>query len=391
MDMTTKKKVLQTHLNKWLVTKKYSPERIELTNSLATTVGIRQESVARAMVRIQMNDPSKEETRGRPVVYGKNVDGALYKIWKAMDEPCGEVLHPMIETYLLSFQSNKKWKYGEQTNELLCVISLGSVKTRIAKWRKKEGGARGRSATRPSPLKDMIPIRKSHTWHTLGVGYAQLDTVVHCGDLLTGDVVYSVGCVDFRTYWAQYTAQWNKGDLATRQSIECIVDEFPFPLIEVHPDTGTEFINYVVHRCMKAAGIAMTRSEPYKKNDNMCIEERNNTIPRQHVGYARLDDQELVPLVMEILRIACIIHNHFRPVRRMVSKKRIGAKWHRTFEKVASTPYQRVMSHPDVAEEDKEALRTLHEQLDPLQLKEQLDTLKQELNKKLLKKRAGKV
>jgi hypothetical protein len=137
----------------------------------------------------------------------------------------------------------------------------------------------------------------------------------------------------------------------------------------------------------------MTRSEPLKKNDNMCIEERNDNVARRHLGYERLDDSSLVPYASEILRIACLLNNHFHPVRRMTSKVRVGAKWKRTFEKKAKTPYQRVLERDDVSDAIKEKLRAEHITLNPLALKRDLDRLKEVLRKKrtalLAKKRAG--
>jgi hypothetical protein len=213
-----------------------------------------------------------------------------------------------------------------------------------------------------------------------------MDTVVHCGDLLSGNVVYSVGAVDFATYWSEYTAQWNKGEEATKESVDTIRHRFPFSWVEMHPDSGTEFLNYHFFRFAEKEEIVMTRSEPNKKNDNMCIEERNNTIPRRHVGYMRLDDESFVSFASEILKVACLIHNHFRPVKRMTKKERQGARWHRTFEKVSKTPYQRVLEHLLIPQERKDALRKDHDSLNPLALKRKLDTLKTELNRKITKK-----
>jgi hypothetical protein len=229
----------------------------------------------------------------------------------------------------------------------------------------------------------MIPIRKSHTWYGLPPGYTQTDSVVHCGDILTGDVLYSVGCVDFATYWSEYDAQWNKGKEVTLSSLKVIRKRLPFPLLELHPDTGNEFINYHVHDWAMKENIVMTRSEPYKKNDNMCIEERNNSIARKHLGYVRMDDISLISTSREILRVACLLHNHFRPVRRMISKIRIGAKWKRQFERVSQTPYARVMGNTEVAREDKESLQKVHAKLNPLKLKRELDILKKELSKEI--------
>lgn len=381
--MKTKHEVLEEHLKEWLITKPYSKERRTLTKQLAKTLKIHPRSVGRAMKRRQLCDQTIPERRGRPVLYTKEVGSALYIIWEAMDYPCAEILAPMIDTYVSAFVEERNWNYSNTTEALLKGMSESTLKRRISHWRQKKGLTRGYSSTTPSPLKDMIPIRKSHTWQNLPVGHTQTDTVVHCGDLLTSDVIYSVGEVDYRSYWSEYIAQWNKGEIATQESLATIVSRFPFVIHELHPDTGNEFINYHVKRWADSQSIVMTRSEPYKKNDNMCIEERNNTIPRRHVGYARLDNQSLVPIVSDILKLACLVHNHFRPVRRMIDKKRIGAKWHRTFESVAKTPYLRIIDNVDVSSSVKRKLTQEHNTLNPLQLKRELDKLKEKLTKLL--------
>jgi hypothetical protein len=384
--MGTKREVLRANLNEWLATKPYSNERKELTKHLAGALKIHPRSVGRAMVREQMRDSGNVKGAGRPKKYGPNVDAAVRLLFDHMGQPCAENMKPEISTYIHWLKIENKWSCGEHVEDLVRQMSMGTLKSRISSFRKKDHTLRGYSSTTQSTLHMLIPIRKSHTWVGLPPGHAQMDTVVHCGDLLTSDVIYSVGSVDFATYWSEYTAQWNKGEIVTLQSIQTLIERFPFPLVEAHPDTGTEFINFVVYCAMQSLGIDMTRSEPYKKNDNMCIEERNNTIPRRYVGYARLDDSDLVPLVSEILKVACTIHNHFRPVRRMTDKKRIGAKWHRTYEKVSKTPYQRVLDSEGVNDTLKQTLRVQHDILNPLELKRKLDTLREQLHKKLLQK-----
>ena len=384
--MATKHEVLHAHLKEWLACKKDTKKRGTLTKALAKATKMHQKSIGRSMRTLQMRSkrmPSKK--RGRKRYYDKYVDDALYELWKYMEYPCAEVMHPILGVYINSAIKNKKWKHHDEVTGKIRAISLGTLKNRVGIVRRKEGLVRGYSSTKPSSVQLLIPIRKSHTWTGLPPGYCQTDTVVHCGDLLCGDLVYSLGMVDFATYWAEYTAQWNKGQTATQESMEVLVRRFPFRIVELHPDTGTEFINGHLYTWTQEHGITMTRSEPYKKNDNMCIEERNNSIPRRHIGYQRLDDQSLVPLVSEILSVACVIHNHFRPIRRMVNKVRVGAKWHRTFEKVAKTSYDRVLTSDAVSPQDKTKLRALHVSLDPLSLQTKLATLKESLRKTLSK------
>ena len=385
MTMNTKREVLRANLAKWLATKPYSRERRELTIQLARTLNMHSRSIGRAMRREQLRSKGHTCKAGRPRKYTPEVDAALRRLFDVMGRPCAENMKPVIEEYIHWLKHEKQWYYSIEAEELVKSISLGSLKSRIKRFREKDGTKRGYSATQPSTLHILIPIRKSHTWKGLPPGYVQMDTVVHCGDRLTGDVVYTAGAVDFATYWAEYIAQWNKGEIATLESVAEVRERFPFDWIEMHPDTGTEFLNYHFYHWSEKSCIAMTRSEPYKKNDNMCIEERNGFIPRKYVGYARLDDSSFVPLASDILKTACLLHNHFRPVRRMTKKVRIGAKWKRTYEKLSKTPYQRVLEHPKVDDTVKERLRREHEQLNPIDLKHNIDTLREEMRKKLSK------
>lgn len=387
MNMATKHEVLAEHLPAWLASKDSKATRGALTAELARITKMHPKSLGRSMRTLQLRSSKKpQKKRGRPRYYDKAVDAALYQVWECMEYPCAETMRPMIGTYIKSYQDNQCWKHGDIETGKLHAISLGTLKNRVRTLRTKENTLRGYSTTKPSSVQLLIPIRKSHTWTGLPPGYAQTDTVVHCGDLLSGDIIYSLGIVDFATYWSEYTAQWNKGQEATRESIETVVSRLPFKLFELHPDTGNEFINNHVYRWTQENDITMTRSEPYKKNDNMCIEERNNSISRRHLGYVRLADQSLVELAQEILKVACLIHNHFRPIRRMISKTRIGAKWHRVYEKVAKTAYVRVQEQTTVSEEVKNKLSTTHATLDPLNLQIELARLKKELERKLLKK-----
>ena len=384
--MATKHEVLGAHLKAWLACRKDARKRGTLTKELAQATQMHPKSIGRSMRTLQMRSkrtPAKK--RGRKRYYDKPVDDALHELWKHMEYPCAETMHPMLGVYVDSALKNKTWKHSDEATGKVRAISLGTLKNRINHARVKEHRLRGYSTTKPSSVQLLVPIRKSHTWYGLDPGYTQTDTVVHCGDLLSGDLIYSLGIVDFNTYWAEYTTQWNKGQEATRSSIAMLTKRFPFAIVEIHPDTGNEFINNHVYRWTRDNNIAMTRSEPYKKNDNMCIEERNNSISRRHLGYVRLDEQSLVSLTSEILMVACMIHNHFRPVRRMITKVRVGATWKRTYEKVARTPYQRVMEHDAVSKKDKHILQSLHNHRDPLELQSRLAILKKELNKKLQK------
>ena len=245
MNMTTKHEVLQAHFKEWLACKEDPKKRGTLTKELAKATQMHQKSIGRSMRTLQMKSKRKpSQRRGRKRYYDKQVDDALYELWKYMEYPCAETMHPMLGVYIDSAIKNETWTHDDEATGKVRAVSLGTLKNRVGILRHKEHTVRGYSSTKPSSVQLLIPIRKSHTWVGLRPGYCQTDTVVHCGDLLTGDVIYSLGIVDFATYWAEYTAQWNKGQIATQESIKILVRRFPFSLIELHPDTGTEFINH---------------------------------------------------------------------------------------------------------------------------------------------------
>ena len=181
------------------------------------------------------------------------------------------------------------------------------------------------------------------------------------------------------TYWMVIRPQWNKGQEATRESVAFIRGDLPFPLRALHPDSGGEFINWFLKDWCDAEGIELSRSEPYKKNDNMCVEERNGHVIRRYLGWERLDDRALLPLVTDLCSLATLYVNHWKAVKRMVSKERIGAKYKRTYEKRAMTPYARVMAREDISPDAKDCLHREHEMQNPLLLLKRIVTLKKKI------------
>ena len=339
---------------------------------------ILRKSAIRKFRRIQLQGSAREKGRGRPSTYTPDVIAALKYIWDAASEPCGEILHPMIAEYVAIFRRDKMWMYSDNATAKLLAMSERTVKRRVGAFlrvRRKKGGMTG---TSPSLLKHIIPIFKG-PWSDIPPGSGQLDTVAHCGSTLAGDFIWTVNYTDAATYWSALRAQWNKGQMATVASMEAIVVSVPFPVHGMHPDSGGEFINWVAKGWCDKRGIALTRSEPNRKNDNMYVEERNGHIVRKHLGYARLDCPEVVVVANELYDVLGRYLNHFRAVRRMASKERVGAKYVRTYEKKAQTPYQRVLAHPGVTDEVKTRLRAEHETLNPLRLKKDIDTLKEKI------------
>ena len=65
--------------------------------------------------------------------------------------------------------------------------------------------------------------------------------------------------------------------------------------------------------------------------------------------------------------------------RRLIEKYEVDGKWKKKYEKVAKTPYQRVLESEHISDEVKEKLRQEHAKLNPLVMKTEIDRLKKVL------------
>jgi hypothetical protein len=78
--------------------------------------------------------------------------------------------------------------------------------------------------------------------------------------------------------------------------LQDIEQNLPFALLGLDSDNGGEFLNYPVMKWLqqRPRPVFMTRSRPYKKDDNAHVEQKNWTHIRQNFGYERHDNPEVV-------------------------------------------------------------------------------------------------
>ena len=371
MTMDTKKDVFQEHLSDYLKANKEG--KGEILDAVCLVTKLHRKAAVRKFRRLQLHDTGTPERRGRRVYYTNEVTAALRFVWEAANEICGELLHPVISEYVTTLERDKLWVHGDEATGKLLAMSEGTVKARVGEFMKARKRRGGMSTTSPSKLKHIIPIATG-PWEDAVPGEGQIDTVAHCGNSMMGDFIYTVNYTDMATYWVIPRAQWNKGQEATLENIKTIRQSLPFPLLGLHPDSGSEFVNWLAKDWCDAEHIALTRSRPNKKNDNCFVEERNGHIVRKFLGYTRLDTKETVDVVNALYDVLAVYLNHFIPSRRTKEKVRIRAKYKRTYAK-AMTPYTRALAHSKIPEEIKAKLRIAHESLNPLLLKREVDTL----------------
>lgn len=375
MNMITKNNIFIRYLDEYL--KADNQRKTEILNYVCDIASMHRKAAIRKFKRLQMKGGTLTEKRGRKLYYTPDVTLALKTVWEASSEICGELLHPVVDEYISIFKRDKMWNYSESVTAKLLEMSEATTKRRVGNFMKGKVSSHGKSATKPSHLKEIIPIFMG-PWQDKPPGYGQIDTVVHCGSSLLGDMAWSVDYTDVCTLWVSFAAQWNKGQHATRDSLKRIKEKVPFKIKGMHPDTGGEFINWVLKKWTDEEKIELTRSRPNHKNDNAYVEQKNGHVIRRFLGYTRLDSIKVIKPMNEMYDLLEVYLNHFVPSKKCLKKTRMGSKYKRVYDH-AKTAYNRVLEHTEIPNEIKEKLKTEHAQLNPLLLKRKIDKLIKEI------------
>jgi transposase InsO family protein len=352
-------------------------ERSKILSTVCETTTLHRKSAVRKFKRIFETKKFEADGRGRPVKYGADVTSALFDVWEVGARCCAELLHPQIDVYIGALKSLKKWTHDDTATKLLKQMSLGEIKRRV-KGLVKKHGMKGRSTTSPSNIKKRVKVYAG-PWRNRPPGHRQFDTVVHCGDILKGDMVYTVNGVDPAILWSNRRAQLNKGELSTLASVEYIEKHIPSDTKSRHSDSGSEFLNYYFLEKTERARITQTRGRSGKKNDNAFIEERNGHIVRKWIGYDRYDTEAHVDALNAVYGKLDLFLNHFQAVRRCVRRERIGSKYVRVYD-TPQAPYARALAHQNISKAQKKRLRVEHALLNPVTLLKEIATLKKALS-----------
>jgi hypothetical protein len=377
INMTTKKDIFEHYLDEYLGANR--KRKGQILERLCDITGIHNKAAIRKFKRLRLKGPSVSRRRGRETYYTPDVTSALKTVWEAASEICGELLHPIIPEYVEILRKDKVWPHSDESSEKLLAMSEVTVKRRVGSFLKARDKRCGVSSTKPSHLKEIIHIFTG-PWEDKPPGYGQIDSVVHCGGSLLGDMAFTVNYTDVNLFWVSLYAQWNKGQQATKESLERIKERTPYRISGMHPDTGSEFINWFVKGWCDKEGIELTRSRPSHKNDNAYVEQKNGHVIRRFLGYSRIDVKEAIPAMNRLYAKLELYLNHFIPSRKCIEKIRVGSKYKRKYEK-AKTPYQRLQQYQgaEIKDETKKKLKEDHEQLNPLLLKNEIDRLTDEV------------
>jgi hypothetical protein len=366
MNQTTRSQVLEKLRRRYQTAG--AEHKRKLIDQVVQLLGYHRKSAIRSL-RASTVMPGPVMVTGRPVSYEPSLLVPwLRPIWQATDYACGRRLVAMLPEWIPAYEQYERRMPGEVREKLL--LASGRTLDRLLEPLRAEG-TRG-SLTRPGTLlRQQIPIRGS-LWEEGKAGWLEVDTVALCGGSVAGEFVWMVDGVDYATTWVELRAMWGRGQAGTLAALQDMEASLPFSLLGLDSDNGGEFLNHHVLKWLqkRPQPVFMTRSRPYKKDDNAHVEQKNWTHVRQCFGYERHDNPELVEPMNELVKGAYgQLLNYFHASLKLEHKERKGGKVRRIYG-AAQTPLARVLASAQVSPATKQRLLQEKARLNPFALKQ---------------------
>jgi hypothetical protein len=329
----------------------------------------------------QRRRPARSRTPGRR---GRSYDGAveaaLKRIWMIMDCMCGKRLVAVLSELVPILERHGELAVTPEVRCKLLAISASTIDRLLAGERQRLR-LRGRSGTKPgSLLRNQIPIRTFSEWDQSQPGFVEIDLVSHEGGVALGEYCYTLDATDVASGWTETQAVPNKAQDAVFAALKQIRGRLPFPLKGIDSDNGSEFINDQLLRYVQREQLTFTRGRAWKKNDGCFVEQKNYSVVRRAVGYARYQGPEALRLLNELYSQLRLHTNFFQPVMKLLRKERRGATVKKTYDR-PTTPYRRLLSSAGLDQQAKRRLREQYRQLNPAELRRNILDLQHRLRR----------
>lgn len=316
--------------------------------------------------------------RPRAKIYSPAIQRILIQLWQITGRMCSKRLVPGLADLIDALERHGELALDARTRDLLCALSAATADRLLAPTRRSLL-PRGRTTTKPgSLLRHQIPVRTFADWDDGRPGFLEIDLVAHGGERSDGEYLHSLVLTDIATQWTECVALPNRGEQAVCTAIAHARTLIPVPLLGLDSDNGGEFINHLLFRYCAREKITFTRCRPYKKNDQCHVEQKNDSIVRQIVGYDRYEGEDAYAALGALYLPVRRQTNYFQPSVRLVSKQREGSKVRKRYD-VAQTPYQRMLTAQGMTDEVKARLGDEYGMLNPAAIHREIDAAQEAL------------
>ena len=315
--------------------------------------------------------------RRRLPQYRPAVQQALFLAWKATHYVCAKRLLPSLPSLVALLEGQGHLQLTEEERRQLLAMSVSTAERFLRTQRKPR--PHGLSTTTPGPwCKSQVPVRTFSQWEEDHPGFVEMDLVAHCGEHLGGSFLYTLTLTDLATGWTECIPLLYKSADAVLAALEQARTLFPFPLLGIDTDSGSEFLNEELIAYCEQEHLTFTRGRPAVKNDQCHVEQKNGAVVREAVGHVRLVGLQAYHQLREVYWALRLVVNCFQPSLKLQAKVPRGEQVRRVYD-AAQTPLQRLLASGVLSQTRQRELSMRVEQVDPLALSEYLDVLRRAL------------
>ena len=372
MTINERRKYLRTMKKRYI--KANRKTRGRLLDEMEAVIGLDRKTLIRLM---NGSLERKPRSRERGSTYGPRVDDALRVIHESYDYICAERLTPNLVQMARHLAAHGELEAAPVLLDQLGRISISTVERRLSRIRQDQPRLPRPKPKPRSKLLRGIPMRRL-PWTILEPGHLETDLVHHCGASASGEYVCTLQMIDVATGWSERRAVLGRGYLVMEDAFRYILARLPFPLLEIHPDNGSEFFNHHMLRFWGdiVQGVTISRSRPFHKNDNPRVEQKNSTLVRAYLGYDRIDSVVQVLALNALYDKMWVYYNLFQPVMHLVEKEVIQedgqpARVKRHHDQ-ARTPFDRLCQTDAILPEHREQLEALRDAINPRRLRQEI-------------------
>lgn len=287
-------------------------------------------------------------------------------VWEASDRVCGKRLKALLPILLPALERNGHLKLEEEIRHKILSMSAATIDRLLQMPRRTNRAKKPRIVPEP---RRRIKMRTFADWNEPLPGSMEMDLVAHCGDVNRGSYVHSLVLTFIASGWTEAAPIVVREGSLVVETLERIRIGLPFPLRALDVDNGSEFVNNRLIEYCLAHGIELTRSRPYRKNDQAWIEQKNGAVVRKLLGYRRFEGLAAARAITRLYGACRLFVNFFQPSFKLAAKQRDGAKVTKRYQP-PRTPCERLRESTPRAVRSK--LSEIAAALDPLKLLEEI-------------------
>ena len=342
-------------------------EKRRILAEFVATTGYHEKSAIRVLNAQAVT--THRQTRVRRSLYDEAARAALIVLWEASDRVCGKRLRALLPILLPALERNGHLKLDESIRSKVLAMSSATI-DRLLRMPKNAIRPQRPRRVMPEPRR-RVPLRTFADWNEPTPGGMEMDLVAHCGEVNRGSYVSSLVLTDIASGWTESAPLVVREGGLVVETLERIRVGLPFALRALDVDNGSEFVNEKLIQYCLSHGIELTRSRPYRKNDQAWIEQKNGAVVRKLLGYRRFEGIAAAKAMTRLYGASRLFVNFFQPSFKLAAKHREGAHVSKRYHP-PQTPCDRLLQAETIPQAAKIKLREVAGALDPLKLLEEI-------------------